>query len=184
MDEPTSCRHAPDPVVFLPYARFYIEFCMRKQLSFIARDEENQDVIGFILCSDLATDWNAEEKNITAFLSHFHETIAALDELEMRFFDRSKILPGTFLHVFQLGVMREFRGRSVSTTLIRRVLTHAREQGFLHVIADCTSLESCHSFERCGFYEVERAAFDTISIDGAFFFKGLEGGISLMVRDL
>ena len=183
-DETTSRRHAPDPVRFLPYTRFYVDFCRRKQLSFIARDQEKDEVIGFILCSDLVTDWDAEGTLMTAFLSHFHETVVAIDELERRCFDLGTIPPGTFMHVFQIGVTWEFRGLSVSTTLIRRVLAHAREQGFHQVIADCTSQESCHSFERCGFYEVGRTAYDTISINGTRFFTGLEGGISLMARDL
>lgn len=183
-DEPTSRRHAPDPVRFIPYARFYVDFCRRKQLSFIARDQEKNQVIGFILCSDLVTDWDAEGTIMTAFLSHFHETVVAIDELERRFFDLGTIPPGTVMHVFQIGVTREFRGLSVSTTLIRRVLAHAREQGFHQVIADCTSQESCRSFERCGFYEVGRTAYDTISINGTRFFTGLEGGITLMARDL
>jgi len=183
-DEPTSHRHVPDPLRFFPYVRFYVDFCERKKLSFVARDTESLNVIGFILCSDLTTDWDAEGKKMTEFLSHFHETLVAIDELEGRCFDRTRIPPKTILHVFQLGVIREFRSRSVSTALIRRVLRHARDQDFLKVVADCTSLASCHAFERCGFYEAGSISYDAISINGVRFFNGLDGGISLMIQDL
>lgn len=183
-DEPTSRRHALDREIFLPYARFYVDVCVRKKLSFIAIEKESLNVIGFILCSDLTTDWDSEGKMMMDFLSHFHETLVAIDELEGRYFDRTRISRGRVLHVFQIGVIREFRGRSVSTTLIRRVLIDALERGYLQVVADCTSPLSSRSFERCGFYEAGSISYDDLMINGSRFFNGLDGAISLMVKDL
>lgn len=118
------------------------------------------------------------------FLSNFHEPVAAINELETSYFDRETTPPGTVMHVFQIGVTREFRGLSVSTTLIRRALVQARHQGFSRVIADCTSRVSCRSFERCGFDTAGSLSYDAIRINGTHFFSGLDGELTLMVRDL
>jgi hypothetical protein len=52
------------------------------------------------------------------------------------------------------------------------------------VVADCTHPGSRRSFEQCGFHEAGSLSYDAFSLDGVRFFAGLEGGISLMVRDL
>jgi len=69
-------------------------------------------------------------------------------------------------------------------SLIRRVLAHARDFGYRQVIADCTHAASRRSFETCGFHEAGFLSYETFSVDGIRYFAGLDGGISLMVRDL
>jgi GNAT superfamily N-acetyltransferase len=183
-DEPMTHRHHIDPDTFLCHARGYIRFCADAQQSFIACAPLTGECAGFILCSDLATDFSCLGAEMATFLAFFPASVAIIDALEDAFQDREHIARGATLHVFQLGVRRSYRNQSIATNLIHRVLFHAKEQGFRHIVADCTGPVSRHTFERCGFIERGHIPYDTFSTGNCMFFAGLPGGISLMVRDL
>jgi ribosomal protein S18 acetylase RimI-like enzyme len=183
-DEPTSHRHALDPALFLPYARFYVGSLVRKDLSFLIRDDTTNELAGFIFCFDLTDDPENEGAVMVEFIAHFKEAVAMIHELEDRHINLKEIEAGSVLHIFQIGVSREYRETGIARAMIHRVLAHARERGFRQVIADCTSPASKRVFERCGFSELGFSPYEAFSMDGVWFFTGLPGGISLMVKNI
>ena len=183
-DEPTSHRHGLDPDLFLPYAQMYVRSLVRKDLSFIVRDPVIGTPVGFIFCFDLTEDPGSEGPQMVSFLRHFREAVAMIKELEDRTLDRSSISPGLIVHIFQIGVDRQFRGTGIAHALIRQVCTRAEERGFSRVIADCTGPVSRRVFEQCGFHEAGFFPYDEFTYNGNRFFAGLDGGISLMINDL
>ena len=183
-DEPTSHRHALDPALFLPYARFYIRFLVRKDLSFLSLDETTNELAGFIFSFDLTDDPENEGAVMVEFISHFKEAVAMIHELEDRHLNREQIKTGSVLHIFQIGVSRKYRQTGIARAMIQRVLAHAQEHGFRQVIADCTSPASKRVFEKCGFSEMGFSPYEAFSMNGVRFFAGLDGGISLMVKKI
>jgi len=183
-DEPTSHRHALDPALFLPYARFYVRSLARKDISFIARDKRTKEILGFVFCFDLTDNPEEEGESMIAFLAHFREAVAMLNELEDRHLNRKEIDVGSVLHVFQIGVHRKFRGNGIAQSMIHRVIAHSRERGFRKIIADCTSLTSKRTFKQCGFNEVGFSPYEAFSMSGVRFFAGLDGGITLVMKDI
>ena len=183
-DEPTSVRHAPDPAWFLPHARYYVRSLAGKGRSYIARDEETRAIVGFIFGMDLADHPSEEGHEMQEFLASFTDAIAMIDELEERVLDLSGLGHGTVLHIFQIGVAREYRRRGIAGRLVDCVLDRARDQGFRQVVADCTGRESAQVFAQCGFVEAGVYPYEEYCRGGVHFFSGIEGGISLMVKDL
>jgi len=183
-DEPTSHRHALDPALFLPYARFYINSLVRKDLSFLSRHETTNELAGFIFSFDLTDDPENEGAVMVEFIAHFKEAVAMIHELEDRHLNREEIKAGSVLHIFQIGVSRQFRETGIARAMIQRVLAHAWQRGFRQVIADCTSPDSKRVFEQCGFSEMDFSPYEAFSINGIRFFAGLDGGISLMVKNI
>lgn len=183
-DEPTSWRIAPDPAKFFPEAEWYVKSLAGRNLSFIARNERTRDLVGFIFCFDITDDFGHEASSFTAFLANFREAVAMIDELENRYLDRSGISPGSVLHAFQGGVSRKYRRSGVMKGLVTRVVSRARERGFRQIVAECTSLASQRVLAQCGFYEQGFSSYDMFVIDGGRFFAGLDGGITLMMRDI
>ena len=183
-DEPTSHRRALDPALFLPYARFYIGSLVRKDLSFLSRHETTHELAGFIFCFDLTDDPENEGAVMVEFIAHFKEAVAMIHELEDRHLNREEMKAGSVLHIFQIGVRRQYRETGIARAMIQRVLAHARERGFRQVIADCTSPASKRVFEQCGFSEMGFSPYESFSMDGIRFFAGLDGGISLMVKNI
>jgi ribosomal protein S18 acetylase RimI-like enzyme len=183
-DEPTSRRRALDPELFYPFARSYVQILVGKDLSFVARTAESPDLAGFIFCVDVTNDPASEGEVMVEFLSHFRDAVAMIQELEEQHLDLPAIRPGSVLHIFQIGVRRDCRGRGIAAAMIRRALDHARERGFIRAIADCTNPASKRVFSQCGFSELGFLAYDAFTFNGIRFFAGLEGGITLMGRDL
>ncbi|MDD4138400.1 MAG: GNAT family N-acetyltransferase, partial [Methanoregula sp.] len=134
-DEPTTHRHAPDPAMFFPYARRYVGDLAGKNLSFVARDDRTREPAGFIFCVDLKEDPGCMGEWMVAFLAHFRDAVAMIDELEDRYLDLKAIQPGSVLHIFQIGVDRKYRGKGIAQVMIRRVLAHARKCGYRQVVA-------------------------------------------------
>ena len=183
-DEPTSHRHALDPALFLPYARFYVHSLVGKDLSFLSRNETTKELTGFIFSFDLTDDPENEGAVMSEFISHFKEAVAMIHELEDHHLNREEIKAGSVLHIFQIGVSRQYRETGIARAMINRVLAHARERGFRQVIADCTSPDSKRVFEQCGFSEMGFSPFEAFSMNDVRFFAGLTGGISLMVKNI
>lgn len=183
-DEPTSRRRALDPARFLPYARVYVRWLTGRGLSFLARDAITGELLGFIFCFDFTDDPGQESPELQEFILHFREAVAMIEELESRHFCRETVRPGSVLHVFQIGVERKARKGGTARAMIRRALIHAGERGFRQAVADCTGAGSQRVFEQCGFFFKGFSSYESFSRDGTCFFSGLEGGISLMVRDL
>ena len=183
-DEPTTRHFAPDFSRFLSCAEEYVNILVKKGLSFIVRDEETGEPTGFIFGCDLTDNPEQEGPVMVEFLSQFRETVIMIEELENRFFCQEEICPGTVVHVYQIGVSRSFRGKGIARTMIDRVVSHAQERGFSRVVAECTGPVSKRAFEQCGFYEAGYYPYDEFCINGVRFFKGLDQGLSLMVRNL
>jgi GNAT superfamily N-acetyltransferase len=183
-DEPTSRRHALDASRFLPYARAYVRWLTVKDLSFLAKDPITGELLGFIFCFDFTDDPGRESPELQEFILHFRQAVAMIDELESRHICRETILPGSVLHIFQIGVESKARREGTARALINRALTRAGERGFRQAVADCTSPGSQRVFEQCGFSQKGFSPYESFSMDGTCFFSGLEGGISLMVMDL
>ena len=186
-DEPTSCRHVMEPALFFHYAQFYLRSMVTKDLSFIARDEKTRDIAGFIFCfdqADLNEAYTNESPEVLAFLEHFREDIAMISELEEHTLHTSTASRGMLFHIFHIGVSRKYRNMGVAGSLIRQAVAHAQNRGFRQVITDCTSPASRRVFEQFGFYEAGHFAYESFSMNGKRFFAGLDGGISLMVKDL
>ena len=183
-DEPTTRWHRIIEKDFLPFARRYVQFCETGGLSFLAQEEKTGEVVGFIFCHDLTMHLEALGPDMREYLSQFDATIQLMTELEEKYLDFDAIAPETVLHVYQLGIGRQFRHRSLSTALISHVITVARERGFKKIVTDCTGPQSCRSFEQCGFTRAGSIAYSSFLYRGTAFFDGLEGEITLMVKDL
>lgn len=183
-DEPTSQARAPDPARLLNYAREYTRFLAGKNLSFVARDLESNEIAGFIFCIDITVTPESAGDPGMPLLEDFREVMIMIRELEDRYINPSETVRGTVLHIFQIGVDRKYRGCGIAQGLIRRALANARERGFRRALADCTSRASRRTFELSGFHEAGFSSYEGFSLDGDRFFAGLDGGIFLMVRDL
>jgi ribosomal protein S18 acetylase RimI-like enzyme len=183
-DEPTTHTKSPDPVRFLHYGRLYTRFLAGKNLSFIVRDEQTNELAGFIFCIDITETAESLGDWATLIQEDFREAMVMINELEDRCINLAETSPGSVLHIFQVGVNRKYRGNGIARMLVQRAIANAREYGFRKAVADCTNAASRRAFELCGFIEAGFSSYEAFSLDGDRFFAGCEGGIWLMRRDI
>ena len=183
-DEPTTRIHAPDPDRFLPLADFYVRTLVDQELSLVAQDEETGELAGFIFAIDLTHDPESDGEPMVRLIGSFRHAMTMINELEDRHLNRAEIVPGSVLHIFQIGTAGNYRGAKIAPSLIRHLLHHAKERGYSSAIADCTGPVSKSVFERCGFVELGHFPYADFQRDGVAFFSGLPDGISLLKKDL
>jgi len=183
-DEPLSKSLGMDPDTFSDFALQYAWFLAGKNLSFIARDEGTREPAGIIFCIDMAETAESAGEWAAQFLAPFRQATVLINELEDQYFDRTKLRRGEVLHIFQVGVDRNFRRQGIAGELVQRALENARGKKFREAAADCTSGRSRRVFERCGFRETGYTLYQDFTLEGQRFFAGLDGGITLMVRDI
>ena len=183
-DEPMTRHHGIEPGKFLPCAREYLYFCAGQGLSFVAVNRANNRVSAFVLGSDITTDLMAVGPGMVSLLSFFRESMEIIEVLESQCPDISDTNPGKVFHIFQIGTHRDYRRRGLVTQLIQMSLAHAKRQGFVKAVAECTGPVSRHTCERCGFVRAANIRYDDFVVNKKRFFSGLPGEISLMVRDI
>jgi GNAT superfamily N-acetyltransferase len=183
-DEPMTRIHGIDPGIFFQHALVYTALCARDDLSFIARNCVTGDFAGFVLCSDLCTDWLVRDPRMAGLFSLFHESTCILEFLEEHYRKNYPCGTGKSLHLFQVGITPRFRGQGIAQSLIRTAVEHAYRRGFTHAFAECTWSASRELLLRCGFSGVYRIRYREFCTNGAYFFKDLPGEITLMVREL
>jgi len=183
-DEPTTLLHDPDPSQFLSFAEFYVQALITKNLSFVARDDNSSDIIGFIFCLDLLSDIRDEGEEMVCFLNQFKETVAMMENLEEKYLDLSQISFGNVVHVFQIGVHARYRRSGIAKSLITRVIENGKKMGYSQIIADCTSMGSVCSFESCGFVCLGSIPYESFTVDGNRFFSDLPGDMHLVLKNI
>jgi len=183
-DEPTTRHHAPDPASFTPFADFYVRTLVDQELSFVAQNEDTGELAGFIFAFDLTHDPASDGEPMVRLIESFQNAVAMINELEDRHLNRAEIVPGSVLHIFQIGTVGNYRGTGLASALIRHLLHHAKEQGYQSAIADCTGPVSKSVFERCGFVELGHSRYADFRHNGEVFFSGLPDGISFLKKDL
>ena len=183
-EEPVPQGREPDPVWFLNYSRQYARYLAGKNLSFVVRDQQTHNLAGFIFCVDMAETPESVGAWVLDILAEFREVITMITELENRHINREKIVPGSMLHIVNVGVSQSYRGKGLAQLMIRKALVHAQERGFSHALADCINPASRHSCEKCGFHEAGFSSYEAFSLDGDRPFAGREGGIFLMLKDM
>jgi L-amino acid N-acyltransferase YncA len=68
--------------------------------------------------------------------------------------------------------------------MMEQLVSHARERGYRQIVAECTNPVSQTAFLNLGFRQAGFLPYETFLIGGSPYFAGLEGGLSLVVRDL
>jgi len=167
---------------YLSCAKVYCADAAEKGLSLVARDRNSTEVAGFIICEDLVTEWNQDED--AKLLSLTAPALSLVHDLEQKFLLEKNFEKGQCLHIFQVGVLPGFQGKSIATTLIKEAVEVAREKGYSYAAADCTGPVSQRCHQKCGFTHQDSITFQSFDFESRPVFSKLQGECVLMVKKL
>jgi len=167
---------------YLFCAKVYCADAAEKGLSLMARDRNSGEIAGFIICEDLVTEWNQDED--AKLISLIAPALSLVHDLEQKFLLEKNFEKGQCLHIFQVGVLHGFQGKSIATTLIQETVDVAREKGYLYAAADCTGPVSQRCHQKCGFTQQDSIDFRSFDFEGKRIFSKLEGACALMFKRL
>lgn len=141
-------------------------------LTVIARSKENGKLAGALLADDFVSSPEVEPALISPKLLPIFAMLGALDE---QFREGKSISRGRYLHLFMLGVDREFGGQGVAQGLVQACLENGRSKGYGTALTEATGRISQHIFRKNSFAERFRASYQDFVYRGQMVFGSIRG---------
>ena len=165
---------------FVDFVKFFGPLAARERLTPIARDVATGRMIGAFLSEDFAS---PAPEGLDQVSERFRPVLTLLGRLDDAYSEGKVILPGQYLHLFMIGVEREFTGRDVGQNLLASCLENAIRRGYVMAVTEATGTVSQSIFRKAGFTERHRAEYKDYVFEGHRVFQGIEGHVGTLLMD-
>jgi len=146
----------------------------------VAAREKSGKLAGTFLSDDFATPPAIEAAPVSPKLLPI---LAMLDALDQQFRHGKSISRGRYLHLFMVGVDREFAGRGVAQGLLQLCLENGRQKGYWTALAEATGKVSQHIFRKNGFAERFRSSYRDFVYQDQKVFSSIQGHDATILMD-
>lgn len=119
-------------------------------LTVVSRSKETGKLAGAFLTDDFASPPALQFSQIN---SKFRPIFSMLEILDAQFRSRRTISVGEGLHLFMLGVDRQFAGRGVGNALVKTCVDNGCKKGYRIAVTEATGRVSQHIFRKNSFVE-------------------------------
>lgn len=156
---------------------------LSENLTVLARETSSGELVGGLLVEDFGT---PPPEGLELSVPTFAPIGALLDSLDSQYRAARRIVAGTHLHLFMLGVADRASGRGIAQKLIATCLTNGKARGYGHAITEATGSVSQHVFRKLGFRDILFASYKDFLFNGEAVFSSIVGpeATILMERDL
>lgn len=180
--EPVTKSLEITPKEFHYFAEIYCKKAVREGLSIIAKDKDNNNVIGFLISEDLDTE---PPEGIEKIDKKILPLMALVDALEIDIKTNKKEGEHRF-HKFLGGTDKKYENRHILTILNEESVKLARNNNFTSVVAEPSGFATQHLFNKWGFEIRKMIDYKTFLYEGKNVFKNIEGpiGIPLMEKSI
>jgi ribosomal protein S18 acetylase RimI-like enzyme len=141
-------------------------------LTVIARSKKAGTLAGVLLIDDLAS---PAALDLTQLNPNFLPILAMVEVLEEQFGEGKTIVPGEYLHLFLLGVDRQFAGMGIGQGLVKACLANGSQKGYRTALTEATGVVSQHIFRKQGFAERFRVSYRDFTYEGRTVFASIQG---------
>lgn len=168
------------------FERFVRLFCPRaaeQSLTIVARCVATDRLCGVLLAEDSATGMPSGVDGLSA---RFRPVFDILGQLDEDYRGDSGIASGQSIHLFLLGVSRQYSGQGVAQQLVSQCLANAANRGYCAAVTEATNPTSQHIFRKHGFVDRVSRSYRTHEYAGARPFMSIaeHGGPILMDKQL
>lgn len=153
---------------------------LAEQLSIVARRAHTDDLVGALLAEDFGT---PPPDGIADVAPSFAPIGALLDGLDAQYRASRQILPGTYLHLFMVGVAHHASGRGIAHHLLTTCLANGKARGYGHAVTEATGNVSQHLFRKLGFREVLAASYKDFVFNDQRVFSSIGGPQATILMD-
>lgn len=130
------------------FLQMVVPSVLADELTVISRSTETGTLAGVLFTDDFAKPLALD---LTRISPKFLPIFSMLDALDQRFREEKTISLGEYLHLFMLGVDRQFAGRGVGQELIKACLDNGSRRGYRTALTEATGKVSQHIFRKNGF---------------------------------
>ncbi len=148
-------------------------------LTIIARSVVTGEMVGAMLAEDAGT---PPPETLDQVSPTFAPVFDILGQLDAEYRSSTTIMPGEFIHLFLIGVAREFSGMGIAQQLVTRCIENAVQRGYSRAVTEATNKTSQHVFRKLGFVDRVQRFYADHRFEGQAFFTSISdhGGPILM----
>jgi GNAT superfamily N-acetyltransferase len=152
-------------------------------LTIVARSSKTGEMCGALLAEDSAS---PVPDGIELVSSKFAPIFDILTELVAEYRGDEVPRPGESIHLFLLGVARDFAGKGVAKQLVERCIANGARKGYRLAVSEATNKTSQNVFRQQGFIERARRSYGDHRFKGQAVFASIadQGGPVLMEKRL
>lgn len=141
------------------------------ELTAVARSKDTGKVAGVMLSDDFASPLDLDLGQISAKLLPI---LSMLDILDEQFRREKTISAGQYLHLFMLGVDREFAGRGVGQGVVKACVKNAVHKGYRVALTEATGRVSQHIFRKNGFVDRFAVSYQDFTYQNKTVFASIQ----------
>lgn len=183
------CQHDPvesalkiTPDEFRVLVELELQAVLGNDLSLAGRDAHSGRMVGALVAMDALTGSADCRGRISQKFEPISEIARNLHDF---YIENRKIVPGSCLYVFMIGVRSDIAGHGIGKMLIREGLKNARTKGYRSAFVMTTNLASANVFESHRFRTLKTVSYQTFRYKDRLEFASItqHPGIALMERE-
>jgi ribosomal protein S18 acetylase RimI-like enzyme len=168
---------------YYPIAKIICELAVSYGLSYIAKDQNNCQIIGFLLCQDFMTKDN-EMKSLKKISEKVAPIRALIDRMDQQYRENHNFARGEIIYLLMLGVSQEYRRQGIAINLINKSINMAVSKGFKRAISQPVHTISQQIFLQLGFKEILSVNYKNYIFEGLKPFEKIEADQNLLVEKI
>src|SRR5208282_4080108 len=141
-------------------------------LTVLARCGDTRKLAGVLLTYDFASPPALDLRQIS---TRFLPIISMLETLDEQFRKERTISTGEYLHLFMLGVDKQFAGRRIGQGLVETCLDNGFRRGYRKAVTEATGRVSQHVFRKQGFSDHFSVSYQDFLYEDRVVFASIQG---------
>ncbi len=152
------------------FARPVVEKAIAEGLSLVAWDKPTEKIVGFCLNEPFGTIPDYLKYPLPAKLRPLY---AFLQQLDRYCLSDIRVSTQKLFHLFNLGVLRDYRRSGVAKRLMLESLEVAKTHGYEYAVAEATGKGSQTLCEEIGFQRLRSMAYAEFEFEGGYPFRSI-----------
>ncbi len=153
------------------FSQFVCEKAIAEQLSVLAWDHDAQKVAGFCINEPFSTIADFTQLPLDEKFAPLFEFLKQIDQACLT---TLRVTTDRLFHLFNLGVLKEYRRHGLAKQLLLESLEIAADAGFEFAVAETTGTGSQTMCSRLGFRTLHALAYKDFTMDGTTPFAVIE----------
>ena len=168
---------------FADYIKLLGEWIEREQLTVIARDKSNDEVVGTVIAADFASSSPLNPEHSDSISAKFEPIVELLESLENQYKQRKQIRAGEYLHVYMLAVSPDYQRKKIAQKLVQICLDNGTEKGFTKAFTEAANSVSQHIFRKLDFQSRHQIGYQEFTHKGVRVFANIKGHEGTILMD-
>lgn len=168
--EPPAVAMALTAADFEQFLQLVVPRVIADELTVVSRSGKTGTLAGVLFTDDFA---KPSTLDLTKINPKFLPIFSMLDALDQQFREGKTISPGEYLHLFMLGVERQFAGRGIGQELIKACLDNGSRRGYRTALTEATGRVSQHIFRKNGFTDQFSVAYSNFTYQNRLVFASI-----------